>query len=103
MSKIQITVEPGKEDNSAEIILEGEFTIFSLEEIIPDLGNITDKYTNFNFKLNVTNDIDLSGVQLVYSVMRKLEENNKTYNFTYNFPEETITLLSNNGFNDLLK
>lgn len=97
---IQIRPSKKKGESSASIIFEKELTIFSLEGIKDKIIDTVAKYDHIEFVFKAINNMDLSFVQLIYSIKQTAKTQNKKITFNMDLPGD-IKLLFNNS--DLIK
>ena len=99
-----IQVIPSKKKGSDELTikLENELTIFSVENMKDKIFDAVKKYNNIKFELKNINNMDLTFVQLLYSVRKTAQELNKKVSFTAELSEDIKSLFDNTDLNKIL-
>ena len=99
---IQIKPSKKKGENKVSIMLENELTIFSIENMKDKIIEAVKKYDIIEFKLNNVSNMDLTFVQLFYSIKTFAERLNKKISFDVELPDDIESLFSNSGLNKVL-
>jgi anti-anti-sigma regulatory factor len=105
MKKAHITTEalkPG-DKTSGKILLEGELTLNNAGEIKTKLYEALKKYPLLKISVRNITAIDLSGIQLLYSLSKTAAEMKRSVTFEIALPPETAALFQKAGFGSLLK
>jgi len=99
---IQIKPSKKKGENMASIILENELTIFSIESMKDKIIEAVMKYDHVEFALKNINNVDLTFIQLLYSVKKTAEALNKKVSFDVELPDDIKSLLNNSDLSKVL-
>jgi ABC-type transporter Mla MlaB component len=92
-----------KKSNTQVLLLEGEFGLKYIDRIKSRIDSINFDSSKIVIELKDINSIDLSTVQLVYSLKKTLCDKGKTVNIVSEIPEDIIPIIRNAGFYDFLK
>jgi anti-anti-sigma regulatory factor len=105
MKKAHITTEAQKpgDKTSGKIVLEGELTLNNAGEIKTKLYEAMKKYPLLKVSVRNITAIDLSGIQLLYSLSKTAEEMNRSVTFDIALLPETTALFQKAGFRSLLQ
>jgi hypothetical protein len=95
--KIKTLPSKNKKEKKAEIVLENELTIFTLEPLQHDLLKALDEYDEIKIKLKNIENIDLSFIQYLFSLQTFAAAKSKNLSFTAEFSDEIKSLLVNTG------
>jgi hypothetical protein len=90
-------------EKSSTVIIEIKKDL-SLNSISKTLGQVIKKVETGKkiiVKLIAIDNIDLAGVQLIYSIKKYAEEKGLEFEFKPDITNETISLLANSGFKNL--
>ena len=99
---IQIRPSKKKGENKVSIMLENELTIFSIENMKDKIIEAVKKYNIIEFKLNNISNMDLTFVQLFYSIKISTEKLNKKISFDVELSDDIESLFTNSGLNKVL-
>ncbi len=103
MKRIDLKTKQDKENKSkAEITITGEITLQYIEDIIEDVRAVVKKFTDFRFVFKNIDGFDLSAIQMIYSIKKSCDEENKKVIFDINLPEDLEQVVINAGFVDVL-
>lgn len=104
MRKAKITVIPAEDNDNGQSILriEGELTLNTIEETLAEVKAIVDEHQNLLIELRQIDNLDLTGVQLLYAIKKTAEASKKTINYSIELPDELSTIINHAGFNDLI-
>ncbi|RLD57152.1 MAG: hypothetical protein DRJ01_14225 [Bacteroidetes bacterium] len=101
MTDFKITQKINKQSGIANIEIQGSLTIENCDSI---KNKFIKAYNNFN-ELNITlkniDKIDLTTIQLLYSIAKPDNNTNKKITFNTDFPEQIINLLKTTGLNNI--
>jgi hypothetical protein len=92
-----------KKSKTQVLLLEGEFGLKYIDRIKSRIDSIHFDSSKITIELKDINSIDLSTIQLVYSLKKTLCDKGKTVNIISEIPEDIIPVLRNTGFHDFLK
>jgi MFS superfamily sulfate permease-like transporter len=92
-----------KKSKTQVLLLEGEFGLKYIDRIKSRIDSINFDSSNIVIELKNINSIDLSTVQLVYSLKKTLCDKGKTVNIVSEIPEDIVPIIRNAGFYDFLK
>ena len=90
------------DDGSTVITLSGNLTISNSEKIQQSLIEIFKTSKNISIEINEVENIDLSFVQLIYSLSMKSKIFGKNIKITSKFNKDLRLLIENAGFSELL-
>jgi MFS superfamily sulfate permease-like transporter len=99
---IQIKPSKKKGENLVNIILENELTIFSIEIMKDKIIEAVMKYDQIGFELKNVNNIDLTYIQLLYSIKKTAEKLNKKVSFNVELSDDIKSLLNNSDLSKVL-
>lgn len=102
MNEINIHVE-SNENNHADITIEGSIVVQYIDQLKPEIDTIYNKYKSFNIELTNIEEFDLSGFQLLYSLRKTCEQDEKKLNVKADLPEDIQEFLNIAGFDNLEK
>jgi len=97
---IKINPSKSKKDNKAEIILESELTIYSIENIQEQILNTLEKHKSISISIQNVSNIDLSFIQFLYSLRITANEQSKQVEMFADLNKETQVLFSNSGISN---
>jgi anti-anti-sigma factor len=102
MKEISIRLkERGKKDEkSAEIIIEGEFSISCAEKVRDKLMEAMDQYDRIDLKVQNLENFDLSAIQLLVSLRKSIPADK--IKITLVLRDELKPILEHAGLNDIL-
>jgi anti-anti-sigma regulatory factor len=92
-----------KKSKTQVLLLEGEFGLKYIDRIKSRIDSINFDSNKIVIELKDINSIDLSAIQLVYSLKKTLCDKGKVVNIVSEIPEEIIPIIRNTGFYDFLK
>jgi anti-anti-sigma factor len=90
------------DDGSAVITLSGNLTISNSEKIQHSLIEAFKLSINISIEINEIENIDLSFIQLIYSLSKESKNFGKNINITSKLNEDMRLLIENAGFSKLL-
>lgn len=99
---IQIKPSKKKGESMANIILENELTIFSIESMKDKIIEAVMKYDHVEFALKNVNNVDMTFIQLLYSVKKTAETLNKKVSFDVELSDDIKSLLNNSDLSKVL-
>ncbi len=97
MSKKKITSEKLSQENSAIYTIANDFSIASIESIKKEIEELLTTSDKLVIKGENIKTIDLTGIQLLYS-LRHTDKDNKKITFEITLKEEVQNLLGKAGF-----
>lgn len=103
MSDATIRIEPDNDNNSAEIYLYGELRITTIEDFLPEMNSVIDKFSKISIIGREIQEIDLPVVQLLLSIKKTLKNEAKEISFDFDLPEISEKSLRNSGLFELIK
>lgn len=86
------------DDNIPTIVINGEFTVNNAEEMRQEILPIFEDNETLNIKLTEIENLDLAGIQVLYSLNKTAKNSGKTINFTFDISEEQSEVIKNSGF-----
>jgi len=89
-------------DNAAKIIIEGDITLLNGEDIKNQVVEVLDKYHEIEIMIKNVENIDMFGIQLVYSIRKFALETGKMIKFDIKLTDAQQTLVNSAGFGDLV-
>lgn len=103
MSKINFTLTPIKNDKKkiAKVLIQGNIVLKELEQLHNDLKNAAMNYDELEILMKNIEAIDLPAIQLLFSMKKTFQQDNKTLRVTLDFSEDIRELLKNTGFENL--
>jgi len=99
---IQIIPSRKKGSKAVTINLENELTIFSVEGMKDKIFEAVKKYNDIKFELQNINNMDLTFVQMLYSVRKTAQEKNKKVSFNTELSDDIMSLFNNSDLNKIL-
>ncbi|MCK5169816.1 MAG: hypothetical protein KAQ75_08050 [Bacteroidales bacterium] len=99
---IQVKPSKKKGESSVSIILENELTIFSVESMKDKIIDAVMKYDHIGFELKNVGNMDLTFVQLIYSVKKTAETLNKKVSFDVELSDDIKSLFNNSDLSKVL-
>ncbi len=99
---IQIKPSKKKGENLVNIVLENELTIFSVESMKDMIIEAVMKYDQIGFALKNVNNIDLTFIQLLYSIKKSAKKLNKKVSFDIELSDDMKSLLNNSDLSKVL-
>jgi anti-anti-sigma factor len=102
MKEINIKVrERGKKDEkSAEILIEGDFSIAYAEKVKEKLQDVLEQYDKIEVKIQNLENIDLSAIQLLISLRKSMPADK--FKLTLILRDDLKPLLEHAGFKDII-
>lgn len=99
MSIYKIQYQKENSDNpSLQIVMSGNLSINTIEEIKRDLDANVDMNQNINIIIKDINIIDISLLQLIYAIKKSMESKNKEFHYKLELNQEYKELISLAGF-----
>ncbi|MBI9052529.1 MAG: hypothetical protein JEY96_01845 [Bacteroidales bacterium] len=102
-SKIHIAPSKNKEEKKVKITFENDLTIYSIEDFKAKFIEAYNKYDVINIKLKNVNNVDLTFIQLLYSLKEDSKKTNKSISFDFEFPEDLELLLNNSDLSKVFR
>lgn len=99
---IQVKPSKKKGESMANIVLENELTIFSIESMKDKIIETVMKYDHVEFALKNVNNVDMTFIQLLYSVKKTAESLNKKVSFNVDLSDDIKSLLNNSDLSKVL-
>lgn len=100
---VQLSIKENKDLNKAELTLSGELTLDAVPEIQSKLSSASDKFAEIHLFITEVEQIDMSGIQLLLALEKKMTANRKVIQFSFNLDKDKSELLSKAGFSYLIK
>jgi hypothetical protein len=100
MNKPKIKITPNNSLNSAEIKLSGDLLLNSIDKFLPEINSVIDKFAKIKIIGEKINEIDLSAIQVFYSIAKTGETEKKEIKFDFSFSEKSEQLIKNSGFSN---
>jgi hypothetical protein len=100
---IQIIPSKKKGENKVSVVLENELTIFSIEKMREKIIESVLKYDEIDFQLKNVNNMDLTFIQLFYSIKVTSEKLNKKVVFNIDLANDVKSLFINSDLYKVLK
>jgi len=94
----QLSIKENKKNNSAELTLSGELVLEKVPEIQARLQAVSDKFAEIHLILKDVSQIDMSAMQLLPALDKKMKANNKNVKFTFDLDKDKHKLLKQSGF-----
>lgn len=88
-------------DTDVEIEISGDLIINHIEKIKVELDSVIDFSKDLVLKLDNPSSLDITFIQLVLSLKRSFQKNEKKLTFMGSFNDEISGLLTNAGLQDL--
>jgi len=102
-SNIHITPSKKKDEKRVNIVLENELTIYTVENIKNEIYKTFKDYDIIDFKLKKVNNIDLTFIQLFYSLKETALIQNKQVSFDVKIQDDLKLLLSNSDLKKIFR
>ncbi len=99
---MQIIASKKKGSKSVTIHLENELTIFSIEGMKDQIIDTVNKFEDIKIELKNVNNMDLTFVQLLYSIKITAEEQDKKVTFNADISEDIKTLFENSDLSKII-
>lgn len=103
MENKYISIKPDIDSGLTEIVISKDLTIDKTGKIVSELRFAMKNNENVKITVPEVSNIDLSGIQMFYSIAKTLSANNKDINFEFNFPEGIKKNISEAGFENFFK
>lgn len=100
---IQIIPSKKKGENKVSLVLENELTIFSIEKMREKIIDSVLRYDEIDFQLKNITNMDLTFIQLFYSIKVTSEKLNKKVSFNIDLAEDVKSLFVNSDLYKVLK
>jgi hypothetical protein len=100
---IQIIPSKKKGENKVSVVLENELTIFSIEKMREKIIESVLKYDEIDFQLKNVNNMDLTFIQLFYSIKVTSDRLNKKVVFNIDLANDVKSLFINSDLYKVLK
>lgn len=100
---IQIIPSKMKGENKVSLVLENELTIFSIEKMREKIIESVLKYDEIDFQLKNITNMDLTFIQLFYSIKATSEKLNKKVVFNIDLANDVESLFINSDLYKVLK
>ena len=101
-NNIQIKPSKKKGESKVSIILANELTIFSIETLKDKIIDAVKKYDTIEFTLKDIGNMDLTFVQLFYSIKNSADSLNKKISFDVNLSDDIESLFINSDLDKVL-
>ena len=98
---VTIKADESNSNENGTILMQGDLTISNIEGVKEQVLTAMNDFTNITVKLNDVENMDLSFVQLLYSISKTAKSRNSKIQFDINLSETIQTLLNHSGFKDL--
>lgn len=99
---IQVIPSKQKGEKKATIILENELTIFTIEKLKNKMLETFEHYDTIEFNLKKVHNIDLTFIQLLFSLKNTAQKRNKKISLQADISEDIRLLLNNADLNKVL-
>lgn len=101
MEKLNITISPASskenDSDSTIVLLKGDLTIDTVDDIKADIISLVKKYDKIIVKCEELGNIDLAGIQVLYSLKKTINKANKKVEFNVKLPEDIETIVNHSG------
>jgi ABC-type transporter Mla MlaB component len=91
-----------KKDGGIDLVFSGQLTINNIEKITTEIKTILEKPTAINIQVKEVENLDLTFVQLIYSIKNSGKKNNFKVTLSVSLSEELKSLVANAGFDSFL-
>lgn len=102
MAYVTVTQKEVDGKKAAGLLIKNELTINNISEVKQEIAPLISNYEHFSLSLREIENIDLSAVQLLYSLRQTLEKKGKGIELDLQLPDELRSIVENAGFKDLL-
>ena len=102
MSMDNYNIKYNNKKGTLNIVFSGQLTIYNIEKIVESLKSNLKKYKFVNILTEGVENIDLSFVQLLYSIMKSGKKDGYEVNLSINIPDDLKILLNNAGFSGVI-
>ena len=89
--------------NKVTIQILNECTINNVKNVKEELASTVDKLKALSIEVKDNTNIDLAGLQLLYSLKKEFEDSNRNITFLFNLNEDMKSILMNSGFEEFIK
>lgn len=93
---------PGTTANQENLVIQGRLTIENIQDIKTKLQEAVANFQNIQIYVEQVEAIDLTFLQLLYSLKRSFSETSKNISFNLMLSDENKTLLRQSGLESLL-
>lgn len=93
---IQVKPSKKKGEKKVTVVLENDLTIYSVDELKKIIDDLYKKYDDLNFEFKNIKNIDLTFVQLLFSIKQSALNDDKKITLDVDMPED-LELLFNNA------
>lgn len=100
---IPFSIDVKQDENMVSMIITGDLIINHISKIKDDIMNSIDYTKNLRIRTINPSSIDITFIQILFSIRRKYENNDLSFSFEGILNEELHGLVSNAGFQDLFK
>jgi ABC-type transporter Mla MlaB component len=91
-----------KRDGGIDLVFSGQLTINNIEKITAEIKTILEKPTAINIQVKEVENMDLTFVQLIYSIINSGKKDNFKVTLSLSLSEELKSLVANAGFDSFL-
>ncbi len=102
-SNIQIKTSTKKGVKKAKVLLTDELNIYTIEGIKEEIINIVKRYDEIEFSTKDVKNMDITFVQLFYSIITSVKDKGKKVTFDIKLPEENQVLFDNTDLTRIIK
>lgn len=93
-----ITIKQNKRSKKLEISIESFFTLECIEELKTNILDSIDNNKHISLNLNSIENIDISGLQFIYSLQKEAKQREIDLKIMFKGNEEIESLLKKTGF-----
>jgi ABC-type transporter Mla MlaB component len=97
------SIDVKKEKEQTQLLFAGDLNINHMSKIKSRIAETVDFSDNLNIHVTNPSGIDITFIQLIYSLKKTCEAQGKSFKINGNFSEEMYGLVSNAGFDKLFK
>ncbi|OQY00655.1 MAG: hypothetical protein B6I20_08445 [Bacteroidetes bacterium 4572_117] len=101
-SKFKIQA-PKKDEDVARIFLTGDLGVNKFKSVVDKISEAESKYENIEINIGEVIAFDLASLQLLISLKKTREKNNKKISFNIDLSKDLTDLLNITGFTNIIK
>ena len=103
MENKYISINADNNSDFATITISNDISINKTGKITSELRSAMKTYKNIKITVPKVTSIDLSGIQMFYSIAKTMQANKKEINFEFNFSSDIKKIISETGFENFFK
>ncbi|GAH69845.1 unnamed protein product [marine sediment metagenome] len=103
MENVRVNIEPGKKKDGgkATLILNGDLSYKNSDSIKKEIISVVEQYNNIELQLENVEELDITCIQIFYSLKNTFSKAGKKITFKTSLPENLKAIIMNSGFNEI--